>query len=479
MGLMRQATAMETFLAEVDSTGAGKPPAHKIKAQPATFNERIAELDALMESGDWIAAEQKARHCIERHSRSAGPWRRLGHCLLRMRRYAEAQDVLLQALARDPATPPAYIDLATVSLELKRFEVAVDILDKMEATVGRSVAAGAAIRKAAEKGLREAGWELDVADLVRAFESAVSKEDWARAAEVQLAIQAHVDELRESHWNESPLLARAAYLAFNPASEATARAYEPRWIDAAVEFDFVSWPRNVQHWIEDRHVADVGCGHGAFSLGFAIAGAKSYTGVDPVIDLDSVKARNKRVRKNAPFPCTPRQIAERMADVEIVPGPFEAFQGVKTFDAVVMLTVTEHLMRIEEVFEGLKSIMHPGSRLVFLHHNFYCWNGHHLAPRRPVQLDTSNPEQAKYLDWRHVRFEPGPDHYIARNLNRIRLDDLRALCDRHFDVEVWDERPSPPDMLARLTPEIRADLADYSERELSVGTVFVVAKPRG
>ncbi len=449
------------------------------KAQPVPFNERIAEIDALMGAGDWIAAEQKARLCIERHARSAGPWRRLGRCLLRMGRYADAQEALTQAIARDPGRAPAYLDLARVSLELKRFEVAIDILDRMDATISRPAAETAAIREAAQQGLQDGGWELQVARAVRAFEGAVSKQDWARAGQAQGAIQDHAEALRESPWNESPLLARAAYLAFNPVSETIARAYEPSWIDAAVDFDFVTWPRMVQQWIEGRDVADVGCGHGAFSIGFAIAGAKSYTGIDPVIDLDSVKARNKRRRKNASFPCAPREIAERMAEVEIVPGSFEAFQGVKTFDAVVMLTVTEHLMQIEEVFEGLKTIMHPESRLVILHHNFYCWDGHHQAPHSVGQLDPSNPAHGRYYDWRHVGFEPDPDHYIARSLNRIRLDDLRALFDRHFEVETWDERLSPPEALARLTPEIQASLPDYSERELSVGTVFVVAKPRG
>lgn len=282
--------------------------------------------------------------------------------------------------------------------------------------------------------------------------------------------------LRRLHWEREPLLSSAAYFAFNPTSEGTVRGYHADWFRVATDFDFLHWPKSMQRWVEGRSVADIGCGHGAYSLGYVVAGAKEYVGIDPVIEPDSRVARNKLRRQDAPFPCSPAEIQQRFPQVSIRPGRFEEVAQARTFDTISLHNVTEHLMDIERVFEDLCQLMTPSSRVIFVHHNYYCWNGHHQKPSSIADLDEDNAEHARFFDWRHIRFDPPPDHYIATDLNRIRLGDLKSLCERLWTLETWEQRHSPPNVLERMTPQIRASLAEFSDDDLFVNAVGVVAR---
>ena len=251
---------------------------------------------------------------------------------------------------------------------------------------------------------------------------------------------------------------------------------EPSLVELAERFGYLIWSRSIRAHLKGRHVLDLGCGRGLHWAGFLVAGAKSYTGVDPRIDLDSALARDLRAHRLATVDFTPREVMRRLPQVALVPGTLDDLDPRQRFDLVVLHTVTEHLMRIDEVFAQVAARLRPRGRLVFKHHNFYAWNGHHRPPQRVEAIVPGDPGQATYVDWAHVGFDPPPGHYLREHLNRIRLDDLRAVTERHFRILSWHEDASLPRVGGlRLTPAIMARYPHLSERELRTQTVFCVA----
>lgn len=284
------------------------------------------------------------------------------------------------------------------------------------------------------------------------------------------------------HWANRLTQAKIAYFHHAPDVEAALRNYDPHQVDIAVQYGYLIWPRRIQEHVRGRSVLDVGCGFGGFGMGFLVAGATSYVGIDPAMDLDSTKARNKRARVPADLGVTPRRIAEEIPAIRLIQGPAEKQSLAETFDTITMHNVTEHLRDLDAVLAGLAGLCHADTRLVLHHHSFYSWNGHHLAPVKPSQLDESDEKQQLVYDWRHINAVPDlPDtHPIKQTLNRIRLDELRSSIEVHFDVDQWDEFPSDEEANARLTPEIvervRTTIPDITERELTVNTVLIVAR---
>jgi SAM-dependent methyltransferase len=260
-------------------------------------------------------------------------------------------------------------------------------------------------------------------------------------------------------------------------------SYDPELIDVSTRFDFLSWPKRIQEHLGDS-VLDVGCGFGGLGMGYLVAGASSYTGVDPALELDSTRARNKRARRWDDMGVTPRQIAATLPAINLVQSEIEAVELEPAFDTIVLHNVSEHLSDLDQVLAHLTSACHSQSRLVLLHHNFYCWNGHKRQPRWPGQIDASNRKHQQIFDWRHINAvsDLPADHDLLVNLNRLRLDELRAAVERHYVVTHWEELPSDDATCARLTPEIldrvREVVPDITERDLTVNSVFCVAGPK-
>lgn len=285
-------------------------------------------------------------------------------------------------------------------------------------------------------------------------------------------------------WARDPRQARIAYFHFAADLESALRNYHPHLIEISTEFDYVAWPKRIQDYVRSRSVLDVGCGFGGFGMGFLIAGARSYVGLDPAMELDSTRAKNKRIRQWADMGVTSRQIADSLPAIRLFQSSSEDKAFDETFDTIALHNVTEHLMDLEEVLSGLVRLCKPHTEVVFHHHNYYCWNGHHLAPNQPKQLDETNPKHQMVYDWRHINLVPelDADHYIRTNLNRVRLDELRALTEKYFHIERWDEIPSSQATLDRLTSgvvqRVREEIPDITERELSVNAVLGVARPR-
>lgn len=262
------------------------------------------------------------------------------------------------------------------------------------------------------------------------------------------------------------------------------RNYHPHLIDVAARFDFLPWPQRIRPHLGES-VLDVGCGFGGLGIGYLVAGASSYTGIDPAVELDSTRARNKRTRQWDDMGITSREIAETIPAIRLVQSAVETHQFDRTFDTIVLHNVSEHLPDPDRVLARLTGLCHPGSKVVLLHHNFYSWTGHKRQPRSPAQLDERKAEHRQVYDWNHVVAVPDlpRDHEFLVNLNRLRPDELRETVERHFVVTEWEEVLSDAATCARLTPavvdRVREVVPDMTERELSVNSVFCVARPRG
>jgi SAM-dependent methyltransferase len=284
-------------------------------------------------------------------------------------------------------------------------------------------------------------------------------------------------------FDRHPRLTRRAYALFNPSGSPAAgdgSSEAGRLIERAREFGYLAWPKRLRPWVQGKDVLDVGCGTGVHGVGFAVVGVRSYVGVDPKIRLDMKQAKNTRTRGWEPFGWTPAEIMRVFPQVRIVPGTFEAMPDAERFDVAVLHNSTEHLMAIEEVLAGIARRLRPGGQLIYNHHNFYCWNGHHMRPKSIGEIDAGDAGQQPFIDWAHLVFEPPPGHYFHRGLNRIRLDELKAATERHYDIQTWNEIASDEARGAgRLTPAIRERFPGYSARELLTQHVFCVARPKG
>lgn len=286
------------------------------------------------------------------------------------------------------------------------------------------------------------------------------------------------------NWADDTRQATIAYFHHATDIEWALRNYDPRLIDISARFEYIVWPKRIQDQVRGKRVLDVGCGFGAYGMGFMVAGATEYTGIDPAMDVDSPRARNKRTRSWDTMGVTPRQIEEALPAIRLIQSAVEDVDLEKRFDTVALHNVTEHFLQLEKSLAAVAQLCHEDTNVVFHHHNYYSWNGHHLQPNRPEQFDESDPSHREIADWRHINIVPDlpPDHSIITGLNRVRLDEFRSALDRHFDIVGWEEMPSPPSALDRLTPEVvervREAVPDITERELTTKTVLGVAKPK-
>ncbi len=302
--------------------------------------------------------------------------------------------------------------------------------------------------------------------------------------ELRKAAQQLADLELAGDWTADPERAKVAFFSNATDVDEALRNYDAHLIEVSAEFGYIAWPRRIQEYVRGRSVIDVGCGFGGFGMGFLIAGATSYLGLDPAMDLETSDAKNKRIRTWSDMGITPLEIAETLPAIRLVRGKSEDLSFDEKFDTISLHNVTEHLQELDRVFAGLVPLCKPDTKLVFHHHNFYCWNGHHEAPNQPEQLDESRWIHRQIADWRHIDLVPSLPayHLYLTDLNRVRLDELRAITEKYFDIEHWEEIPSSPATLDRLTPEIldrvRQTVPDLTERDLSINVVLAIASPK-
>ncbi|AEV36830.1 Methyltransferase type 12 [Pseudovibrio sp. FO-BEG1] len=285
-------------------------------------------------------------------------------------------------------------------------------------------------------------------------------------------------------WDNHELQAKVAFFHNSSNIKRALKDFEPELIEKAVELGYCTWPKKIQQYVKGKRVLDVGCGFGGYALGYLCAGAKSYTGIDPAMSLYEKRMRNKRIRQWVEVSKSAQEIANTIEGIELLQTSTQELLGQNTYDVVCLHNVTEHLLDIKDIFSDIAKLLAKNGKLIFLHHNFYGWSGHHMAPHNPSILDISNPEHRKFSDWNHINIveELPKDHYLHTNLNQLRVGELRRLTQEFFKIKTWELRPSPDNVLKRLTPDIirkvQSVLPNITKEELETNAVFCIASGR-
>lgn len=316
----------------------------------------------------------------------------------------------------------------------------------------------------------------DALNIISAVQS--SKLSRVKAAQRLKKIDLTID------WDNQELQAKVAFFHNSSNVKRALKNFDPELVEKAVELGYCTWPKKIQSYIKGKTVLDVGCGFGGYAFGYLCAGAKSYTGIDPAMSLSEKKMRNKRIRQWVEVPKSAQEIASTIEGIELLQTSTHELLGKNTYDVICLHNVTEHLSDIRNIFSDISKLLSKNGKLIYLHHNFYGWSGHHMAPHNPSVLDTNNPEHLKFCDWNHINIveELPADHYLHTNLNQLRIGELQKLTHEFFKIKTWELRPSPDNVLKRLTPDIIGKiqniLPDITIEELETNAVFCIATGR-
>jgi len=256
------------------------------------------------------------------------------------------------------------------------------------------------------------------------------------------------------------------------------RSFHPGLIRLATELNQTEWPGRIRRHVRGRDVLDLGCGHTLYGVGFLIYGASSYLGIDPKLELDEPRLRRRGRFRSQPADSdwTLRRIETAIPQLAYRKVSLAGLAPEERFDLISMHNVTEHLEEIETVFADARKRLRPPGKIIFRHHNFAAWNGHHRAPRTVAEIDPQSEAQKPFLDWAHLT-HPAAQSAVAGHLNRIRLRELRSLTEKFFRIKSWREIPSSAALGAeRLTGEIAAKLPDYTAAELLTQAVICIAE---
>ena len=248
-------------------------------------------------------------------------------------------------------------------------------------------------------------------------------------------------------------------------------------VQQTLELGYLRWPKALAPWCQGKDVVDVGCGMGLHGLGFLLEGARSYTGVDPLIKPKSGVLKSLHSGKRLDCGWTPEMLMERIDRFRMIRGISNELEGRRLFDVATLHNATEHLTDLAGVFASVARLLRPGGRLIFSHHNWFSWNGHHQEPKTIGRLDLTNPVQPRFADWAHLDGTHPPDHYVMTKLNRLRLEEVRAITGQHFEIELERTTPSTPNQGAgRLTGAIHARHPDLTAADFTTQSLFCVAR---
>lgn len=239
---------------------------------------------------------------------------------------------------------------------------------------------------------------------------------------------------------------------------------------------FLQWPRKIQQLVSGRKVLDFGVGAGLHPIGYVAVGASEALGYDPFYDYSTRSTKSKNTGKQYELAFELHKVHKLLSGVRFT-NDFSDCENEAPFECVVLHNVTEHLPDVGYALDQVAGVMAEGSLLVFHHHNFFSWDGHHTPPKTEDKIDPSDPRHRELIDWAHLDFDPPNNHPIIRStLNRITLDELRREVEARFDVLLWQEIPSPENRGAGRFGNIPANALDeYSWRDLTTKNVLGVA----
>lgn len=229
---------------------------------------------------------------------------------------------------------------------------------------------------------------------------------------------------------------------------------------------------------KDKNILDVGMGQGPHSIFYIENGAKSYTGVDPDMELNG----NNTVRNHnynnlrEKFPYSPNEIMSLFNNIHLYPCILEKLDDthLEKYDLIIMTMVTEHLNDLPSVINACYKFLKKDGIIWSSHANYYYWNGHHELPRKLSEYDSNNLEHNKYVNWKHLY--PNNPVYYQPNLNRIKINDLKYIFEKYFEIS-WD--PDLHNDLISLIPEnIKKDFPDLTIEDLISHHPVVIGKKR-
>ena len=140
----------------------------------------------------------------------------------------------------------------------------------------------------------------------------------------------------------------------------------------------------------------------------------------------------------------------------------------RQFDLVISCAAFEHFLEIPLIIEELFRVLRPGGVIWTSIHHFSSLSGGHNAGMRLGPI-LALPEGVE--PWDHLRSRKTP---FSVPLNEWRVAEYRSAFESRFEVikfELIGEEGA-----ALLTPEIRAELSEYTVDELTRPTLILAAK---
>lgn len=244
--------------------------------------------------------------------------------------------------------------------------------------------------------------------------------------------------------------------------------------------------------LENQRVLDVGCGKAYWLTLLLHSAGATVTGIDTEVTQPGVSLQKYWgiLRKNGPERSARTLVWDVMyakpyyAELQKAAGFPLRFEGVdtrpmgvteldfpaQTFDLVVSFEVFEHLPDLPAALASLKRVMKPRGVTYICIHNFTSLSGgHHISWKNP------QTEPSRLVPpWDHLRQNRFPK--IPSWINRLRAQDYRRAFEADFEILDWFTLYTEGEKL--LTPEIRAELSDYTTEELLLKEFVVVARPK-
>ena len=188
----------------------------------------------------------------------------------------------------------------------------------------------------------------------------------------------------------------------------------------------IEWFKRMDFQIDvsGLRVLDLGCGHGALSIGLAEKGAAQVIGID--LDHDRIDFANRKLATD--FPNLQERVQFRCENV---------FDLQDEFDLIVSKDAFEHIEDLESVIHHLHGLLKPGGHLApgFSPLYFSPFGDHARFAMKVPWAHAVMPEPMA-LRWLNRRTGKAVTSSMDLGLNRLTPSEFRAIFD---DRSAWDE----------------------------------------
>ena len=227
---------------------------------------------------------------------------------------------------------------------------------------------------------------------------------------------------------------------------------------------------------ENKNILDIGMGQGPHSVFYIENGVKSYTGVDPDMDLNgngTVRNHNFNDLREK-FPFSPNDIMHLYPNIKLHNCLLEDLDGdqFEKYDLIIMTMVTEHLENNPEVIKQCYRYLNKNGIIWSSHANYYFWDGHHELPRYS-QINSIMTNDT-FTDWKHLY--PDSPVYYQTNLNRIKLKDINMIFEKYFEIDC--DLDLRNDLISVIPENIKNDFPELSIEDLIAHHPIFIGKKR-